>query len=94
MSILGKRFIDAGLREICVESGILGADSTYSVFDGKALTEQSIRFILSDENMKCLEEFTCKLYSLKHSTNSINDLRYNLFLQSKGKLKVTNCLHV
>ena len=32
MSILGKRFIDAGLREICVESGILGAGSTYSVF--------------------------------------------------------------
>ena len=36
MSILGKRFIDAGLRDICVESGILGAGSTYGVFDGKA----------------------------------------------------------
>ena len=32
MSILGKRFIDAGLRKICVKSGILGAGSTYSVF--------------------------------------------------------------
>jgi hypothetical protein len=36
LSILGKRFIDAGLRDICIESGILGAGSINGVFDGKA----------------------------------------------------------
>lgn len=36
LSILGKRFVDAGLRDICIETGILGAGSVNGVFDGKA----------------------------------------------------------
>ena len=35
MSILGKRFQDGGLRDICIESGILGEGSVYSVTDGR-----------------------------------------------------------
>lgn len=35
ISILGKRFEDAGLRDICIESGILGEGSLSGVFSGK-----------------------------------------------------------
>jgi hypothetical protein len=35
MSILGKRFMDAGLRDICIESGILAEGSTIGVLEGK-----------------------------------------------------------
>ena len=34
-SILGKRFQDGGLRDICIESGILGEGSVNGVTDGK-----------------------------------------------------------
>ncbi|KAK3747382.1 hypothetical protein QZH41_002637 [Actinostola sp. cb2023] len=35
MSIIGKRFQDAGLRDICIESGILAERSVSSVIEGK-----------------------------------------------------------
>ncbi|KAK3730477.1 hypothetical protein QZH41_014705 [Actinostola sp. cb2023] len=35
MSIIGKRFQDAGLRDICIESGILAEGSVSSVIEGK-----------------------------------------------------------
>lgn len=35
LSIIGKRFQDAGLRDICIESGILAEGSVSSVMDGK-----------------------------------------------------------
>merc|ERR1712212_231170 len=53
----------------------------------KPITEQSIGFILSDENMKCLEEFTCNFNSLKPSTNSINDLIYNSFCSKQEEIE-------
>ena len=37
--------------------------------------------------MECLEEFTCSLNSLKPSTNSINDLRYNSFCSKQGEIE-------
>ena len=35
LSIIGKRFQDAGLRDICIESGILAEGSVSSVIEGK-----------------------------------------------------------
>ena len=35
MSILGKRFQDGGLHDICIESGILGEGSINGVTDGR-----------------------------------------------------------
>lgn len=35
LSIIGKRFQDAGLRDICIESGIIAEGSVSSVLDGK-----------------------------------------------------------
>ena len=35
MAVLGKRFGDAGLRDLLVESGVLPAGSVASVLDGK-----------------------------------------------------------
>ena len=35
MAVLGKRFGDAGLRDLLVESGVLPAGSVASILDGK-----------------------------------------------------------
>ncbi|KAL8606728.1 hypothetical protein ACOMHN_018762 [Nucella lapillus] len=36
LAIVGKRFQDAGLGDLCVESGILAGGSVAGVFEGKA----------------------------------------------------------
>jgi hypothetical protein len=54
MSILGKRFEDGGLRDICIESGILGEGSAKGVFDGK-MYNRAIRV------HKCLYEALMRL---------------------------------
>ena len=35
LSIIGKRFQDAGLRELCVESGVIAEGSVAGVLDGR-----------------------------------------------------------
>ena len=35
LSILGKRFQDAGLRDICIESGVIAEGSVSGVNDGR-----------------------------------------------------------
>ena len=35
LSILGKRFRDAGLKDICIEAGIVAEGSINGVLDGK-----------------------------------------------------------
>ena len=35
LSILGKRFQDAGLRDICIESGVIAEGSVSGVLDGR-----------------------------------------------------------
>ena len=35
LSIIGKRFQDAGLRDLCVESGVIAERSVAGVMDGR-----------------------------------------------------------
>ena len=35
LSIIGKRFQDAGLRDLCVESGVIAEGSVAGVLDGR-----------------------------------------------------------
>ena len=35
LSIIGKRFQDAGLRDICIESGVIAEGSVSGVLDGR-----------------------------------------------------------
>ena len=43
LSILGKRFQDAGLRDICIESGVIAEGSVSGVLDGRRY-KRSVRF--------------------------------------------------
>ena len=43
LGIIGKRFQDAGLRDICIESGVIAEGSVSSVLEGKRYN-RAVRF--------------------------------------------------
>ena len=44
LSILGKRFQDAGQRDICIESGVIAEGSVSGVLDGRRYRYRTVRF--------------------------------------------------
>ena len=43
LAVIGKRFLDAGLRDVCVESGVIADGSAAGVLEGRSYN-LSIRF--------------------------------------------------
>ena len=41
LAILGKRFMDAGLCDLCIESGVVGERSIIGVVEGKMYSRRS-----------------------------------------------------
>ena len=44
LAVIGKRFQDAGLRDVCVESGVIADGSAASVLEGRAIRLHRIMF--------------------------------------------------
>jgi len=50
------------------------------------LTQLSMNWSLSDALFPSLESLTCRIYSARSNTNSINDLRFSIFCANKGEV--------
>ena len=44
LAVIGKRFQDAGLRDVCVESGVIADGSAAGVLEGRAIRLHKIMF--------------------------------------------------
>ena len=53
----------------------------------KAFTELGTNWSLSAELLKCLEEFTCRIYAAKSDIPDVNEMRYQLFRSKNGDVE-------
>ena len=94
LSIMGKRFEDAGLRDLCVESGLLAEGSCAGVFNGKMYNRATrAHKCIYEAFMRLIwYEFSNWLKETKQVQPILNEKAYTELATSQGEAVLTSLL--